>query len=106
MQLSTMILFATVIMATYFIEGIIGFDGTILALPLASMVLKNNMTTIVIVLTIIVLFASIFIIIGLSIIFVLLAIYVSNIVHKKIKSDSFTKFVYTALCFSGFLIAA
>ena len=52
----TLILFATIIMSTYLIEGIIGFGGTLLALPLASRVV--GMKTAVDVLVIVVLFAS------------------------------------------------
>lgn len=52
----TPILFATIIMSTYLIEGIIGFGGTLLALPLASRVV--GMKTSVDVLVIVVLFAS------------------------------------------------
>ncbi|MGL4991158.1 MAG: TSUP family transporter [Sarcina sp.] len=61
MDISTIILFAIVIMSTYFIEWLIGFGGTILALPIASFVLKNDMQITVIVLTIVVLIASIII---------------------------------------------
>ncbi|WP_297437550.1 sulfite exporter TauE/SafE family protein [uncultured Clostridium sp.] len=42
---------------------------------------------------------------GITMIFVMVAIYVSNIVHKKINGDSFNKFVYIALCISGVLMA-
>lgn len=52
----TLILFTTIIMSTYLIEGIIGFGGTLLALPLASRVV--GMKTAVDVLVIVVLFAS------------------------------------------------
>lgn len=40
----------------------------------------------------------------ITMLFVVIAIVVSNIVHKKINSDSFTKFVYIALFISGFLM--
>ena len=40
----------------------------------------------------------------ITMIFVSIAIIVSNIVHKKIKGDSFTKFVYIALFISGILM--
>ena len=59
MNFEQILVFALIIMATYFIEGLIGFGGTIMALPLASMVVPLNTT--VHVLTIIVLFASLFI---------------------------------------------
>ena len=36
MKLITLILFAMIVMSTYLIEGIIGFGGTLLALPLVS----------------------------------------------------------------------
>ena len=57
MDLEQVLLFALIIMVTYFIEGLIGFGGTIMALPLASMVVPLETT--VHVLTIIVLLASI-----------------------------------------------
>ena len=56
MELITIILFAMIVMSTYLIEGIIGFGGTLLALPLASNVV--GMKTAVDVLVIVVLFAS------------------------------------------------
>ncbi|MGL4656583.1 MAG: TSUP family transporter [Sarcina sp.] len=59
MSLEQILLFAFIIMVTYFIEGLIGFGGTIMALPLASMVVPLDTT--VHVLTIIVLLASLFI---------------------------------------------
>ena len=40
----------------------------------------------------------------ITMIFVIIAIVVSNIVHKKINGDSFTKFVYVALFVSGILM--
>ena len=40
----------------------------------------------------------------ITMVFVIIAIVVSNIVHKKIKGDSFTKFVYVALFISGILM--
>ena len=40
----------------------------------------------------------------ITMIFVTVAIIVSNIVHKKINGDSFTKFVYIALFISGILM--
>ncbi|MGL5574319.1 MAG: sulfite exporter TauE/SafE family protein [Sarcina sp.] len=61
MDLEQILLFALIIMLTYFIEGLIGFGGTIMALPLASMVVPLNTT--VHVLTLIVLLASLFIVI-------------------------------------------
>lgn len=51
------ILFATVIMMSYFIEGMIGFGGTIIALPLASQIAGIKMA--VPVLTIVVFLASV-----------------------------------------------
>ena len=51
------ILFATVIMMSYFIEGMIGFGGTIIALPLASEIAGIKMA--VPVLTIVVFLASV-----------------------------------------------
>ena len=59
MDFGQMLLFAFIIMVTYFIEGLIGFGGTIMALPLASMVVPLGTT--IHVLTIIVLLASLFI---------------------------------------------
>lgn len=56
MEITTLILFATIVMSTYLIEGVIGFGGTLLALPLASKVV--GMKTCVDVLVIVVLFAS------------------------------------------------
>lgn len=56
MKLITLILFAMIVMSTYLIEGIIGFGGTLLALPLVSNVV--GMKTAVDVLVIVVLFAS------------------------------------------------
>lgn len=56
MELLTIILFASIVMSTYLIEGIIGFGGTLLALPLVSNVV--SMKTSVDVLVIVVLFAS------------------------------------------------
>lgn len=56
MEISTIILFASIVMSTYLIEGIIGFGGTLLALPLISNVV--SMKTSVDVLVIVVLFAS------------------------------------------------
>ncbi len=53
------ILFGLIVMVTYFIEGLIGFGGTIIALPLASEVIGLKMT--VPILTIVVLVASIII---------------------------------------------
>ncbi|MGL4740654.1 MAG: sulfite exporter TauE/SafE family protein [Sarcina sp.] len=41
----------------------------------------------------------------ITMLFVAIAIITSNIVHKKIKGDSFNKFVYIALCISGFLMS-
>lgn len=40
----------------------------------------------------------------ITMIFVFIAIIVSNIIHKKINSDSFTTFVYIALIVSGILM--
>ena len=57
MDFEQILLFALIIMCTYFIEGLIGFGGTIMALPLASMVVGIKIT--VPVLTIVVLIASI-----------------------------------------------
>lgn len=51
------ILFSTVIMLAYFIEGMIGFGGTIIALPLASQIAGIKIT--VPVLTIVVFLASV-----------------------------------------------
>lgn len=59
MELNEIILFALIIMCTYFIEGLIGFGGTIMALPLASMVIGLKLT--VPVMTVVVLIASIII---------------------------------------------
>ena len=59
MELTQILLFSFIIMTTYFIEGLIGFGGTIMAIPLASMVIPLDKT--VHVLTIIVLLASLFI---------------------------------------------
>ncbi|WP_195989074.1 sulfite exporter TauE/SafE family protein [Clostridium sp. D53t1_180928_C8] len=59
MELNKTILFALIIMCTYFIEGLIGFGGTIMALPLASMVMGLKLT--VPVMTVVVLIASIII---------------------------------------------
>ncbi|MBU3804487.1 MAG: sulfite exporter TauE/SafE family protein [Candidatus Cellulosilyticum pullistercoris] len=56
MKLITLILFAMIVMSTYLIEGIIGFGGTLLALPLVSNVV--GMKTAVDVLVIVILFAS------------------------------------------------
>lgn len=53
------ILFALIIMSTYFIEGLIGFGGTIMAIPIASKVIGMEKT--VLVLAIVVLLASLFI---------------------------------------------
>lgn len=57
MSIGTIILFATFVMMAYFIEGIIGFGGTIIALPLASAVVGMKLA--VPVLTIVVFFASV-----------------------------------------------
>lgn len=51
------ILFSVIVMCSYFIEGLIGFGGTIIALPLASAVIGLKLT--VPVMTIVVLLASI-----------------------------------------------
>ena len=59
MSMTQILLFSLIIMTTYFIEGLIGFGGTIMAIPLASMVIPLDKT--VHVLTIIVLLASSFI---------------------------------------------
>ncbi|WGX77100.1 hypothetical protein QJS64_09060 [Paraclostridium bifermentans] len=40
-----------------------------------------------------------------TMIFVIFAIITSNIIHKKINSESFSKFVYMALIISGILMA-
>lgn len=56
MGLSEILLFATIVMCTYFIEGLIGFGGTIMALPLASAVIGLKLT--VPIMTIVVLIAS------------------------------------------------
>ena len=56
MGLSEILLFATIVMCTYFIEGLIGFGGTIMALPLASAVIGLKLT--VPVMTVVVLVAS------------------------------------------------
>lgn len=56
MGLSQIILFSVIVMSAYFIEGLIGFGGTIIALPLASAVIGLKLT--VPILTIIVLIAS------------------------------------------------
>lgn len=61
MDLEQILLFVLIIMITYFIEGLIGFGGTIMALPLASMIVPLDTT--VHVLTIVVLLASLFIVI-------------------------------------------
>ena len=42
---------------------------------------------------------------AITMLFVVVAIVTSNIVHKKIKGDAFTKFVYVALIVSGLLMA-
>lgn len=55
------ILFAIVIMITYLIEGLIGFGGTIMAIPIASKIIGMEKT--VLVLAIVVLLASLFIVI-------------------------------------------
>lgn len=59
MELGQILLFAFIVMCAYFIEGIIGFGGTIMAIPLASAVIGLKLT--VPVLTIVVLVASIII---------------------------------------------
>ena len=59
MSMTQILVFSLIIMTTYFIEGLIGFGGTIMAIPLASMVIPLDKT--VQVLTIIVLLASLFI---------------------------------------------
>ena len=59
MELSQILLFAFIVMCAYFIEGLIGFGGTIMAIPLASEVLGLKLT--IPVLTIVVLIASIII---------------------------------------------
>lgn len=56
MGLSEILLFAIIVMCTYFIEGLIGFGGTIMALPLASAVIGLKLT--VPVMTVVVLVAS------------------------------------------------
>lgn len=60
MELSQILLFALIVMSAYFIEGLIGFGGTIMAIPLASAVLGLKLT--IPVLTIVVLIASIIIV--------------------------------------------
>ncbi|MGL5616706.1 MAG: sulfite exporter TauE/SafE family protein [Sarcina sp.] len=55
----SVILFALVIMCTYFIEGLIGFGGTLMAIPIASKIIGMEKT--VLVLAIVVLLASLFI---------------------------------------------
>lgn len=59
MDINQIIIFALIVMATYFIEGLIGFGGTIMALPLAAAVVGLKLT--VPVMTIVVLVASIII---------------------------------------------
>jgi uncharacterized protein len=59
MGLNEILLFATIVMCTYFIEGLIGFGGTIMALPLASAVIGLKLT--VPIMTIVVLIASLII---------------------------------------------
>ena len=44
MGLTQLLLFAVIIMCTYFIEGMIGFGGTIMAIPLASAVVGLKLT--------------------------------------------------------------
>ncbi|MGL5821778.1 MAG: sulfite exporter TauE/SafE family protein [Sarcina sp.] len=41
----------------------------------------------------------------ITMLFVAVAIIASNIIHKKLKGDSFNKFVYIALCVSGLLMS-
>ena len=59
MGISQVLLFSCIVMCAYFIEGLIGFGGTIMAIPLASAVL--GLRTTIPVLTIVVLIASIII---------------------------------------------
>ncbi|WGX77099.1 sulfite exporter TauE/SafE family protein [Paraclostridium bifermentans] len=59
MELSQILLFAFIVMCAYFIEGLIGFGGTIMAIPLASAVIGLKLT--IPVLTIVVFIASIII---------------------------------------------
>lgn len=57
MSIFSTVLFATVVMMAYFIEGMIGFGGTIMALPLASQIAGIRLA--VPVLTIVVFLASV-----------------------------------------------
>ena len=57
MDLGQIIAFSVVVMCAYFIEGLIGFGGTIMALPIASAIAGLKVT--VPVMTIVVLIASI-----------------------------------------------
>ncbi|MGL5084437.1 MAG: sulfite exporter TauE/SafE family protein, partial [Clostridium sp.] len=59
MDFKTILLFALIIMCAYFIEGLIGFGGTVIAIPVASLVLDLKVT--ISVLTIVVLLASLII---------------------------------------------
>ena len=57
MNLSQVISFSMVVMCAYFIEGLIGFGGTIMALPIASAIAGLKVT--VPVMTVVVLIASV-----------------------------------------------
>ena len=57
MELGQIIAFSVVVMCAYFIEGLIGFGGTIMALPIASAIAGLKVT--VPVMTIVVLIDSI-----------------------------------------------
>lgn len=59
MDITQILLFALVIMCSYFIEGLIGFGGTLIAIPIASAIVGIKLT--VPVLTIVVMIASLII---------------------------------------------